>query len=252
MKKPVTTPKPAPAPAGEKTFSLSKNGVRGIGDIANKRKAQVDAELALVGVYSGAVMADYTPNVRCGTTGELTEPDAGELFLAMDKVASEVVKNNNMEAIERLLVNQTIVLNAVFNHMLMNAAKSSQKPHLEMYMRIALRAQAQSRCTAETLSNIKNPRTVFVQQANIANGHQQVNNGIEASNRQTSTHTREIDSKVCQNELLEVGNGNQMDTGAQIAAIRPDTDMATVGMQHRSKDTRGQGKSRQKRLQGQP
>jgi hypothetical protein len=42
-------------------------------------------------------------------------------------------------------------------------------------MRLAFKAQSQSRATIETLAAIKNPPVVFTRQANIANGPQQVN-----------------------------------------------------------------------------
>jgi hypothetical protein len=47
----------------------------------------------------------------------------------------------------------------------------------ERYLRLALKAQSQSRATLETLSAIKNPPVVYAKQANIAHGPQQVNNG---------------------------------------------------------------------------
>ena len=48
----------------------------------------------------------------------------------------------------------------------------------ETYMRMALKAQSQCRATLKTLANIKNPPVVFARQANIAQGPQQVNNGM--------------------------------------------------------------------------
>ena len=42
-------------------------------------------------------------------------------------------------------------------------------------MRLALKAQAQARSTAEALALLKNPMP-YIRQANIANGPQQVNN----------------------------------------------------------------------------
>lgn len=51
----------------------------------------------------------------------------------------------------------------------------------ETYLRLALKAQSQCHATLETLAEIKNPHPVaFVQQANIAHGPQQVNNGAES------------------------------------------------------------------------
>ena len=45
------------------------------------------------------------------------------------------------------------------------------------YLRLALKAQAQSRATAEALAAIKQGPVVIARQANIAHGPQQVNNG---------------------------------------------------------------------------
>jgi hypothetical protein len=59
-------------------------------------------------------------------------------------------------------------------------------------MRFALKAQNQSRATLQALIQLKQPsQTTFVRQANIAQGHQQVNNLAEKI-------------KTPQNELLGV------------------------------------------------
>jgi transposase InsO family protein len=52
-------------------------------------------------------------------------------------------------------------------------------------MRLALKAQSQCRATVEALAEMKNPKPVaYVQQANIANGPQQVNNnGVPFASR---------------------------------------------------------------------
>jgi hypothetical protein len=109
----------------------------------------------------------------------------------------------------------------------------------EIYLRAALKAQAQSRATIEALAEIKSPRAVaFVKQANIAAGPQQVNNGAPASH----AHAGEIPKSA--NELLEDATHEQqqrMVPGAQAAPARGDTTLEAVGAIHRAKDTRGQG-----------
>ena len=79
----------------------------------------------------------------------------------------------------------------------------------------------------ETLGNLRNPRTFIAQQANIAHGPQQVNNG-------ELTRTRETQSE--QSKLLEQTNGEWLDTGAAGQAISSDPAMATVGAVHRTED----------------
>jgi hypothetical protein len=71
-----------------------------------------------------------------------------------------------------------------------------------------LKAQAQCRVTLVALAEMKNPRPVaFVQQANIAAGLQQVNNGappvVELPAFPDSRTGCAWDSKTSANELLE-------------------------------------------------
>ena len=102
-------------------------------------------------------------------------------------------------------------------------------------MNRALKAQSQSRATIQALVELKFPKqSTFVKQANIANGHQQINNG-QASN-ETSTpapaHARENQTKP--NELIEVSNGSEtMDNRAAQSAIPKNKALATVAAQHR-------------------
>lgn len=94
----------------------------------------------------------------------------------------EAVNRGDLAASERMLSAQAVALNAVFCEMARRAALNMGE-HLgatESYMRLALKAQSQSRATVETLAAIKNPPVVFARQANINNGgQQQVNNGAE-------------------------------------------------------------------------
>lgn len=92
-------------------------------------------------------------------------------------------------------------------------------------MRIALKAQNQSRMTLETLAAIKNPPVVFAKQANInqGNGNQQVNNGTPAPDARAEKTINQP------NELLEVQHGGEtLDTRTAGAASGKDKAMAAV------------------------
>jgi len=76
-----------------------------------------------------------------------------------------------------MLTAQVHTLDAIFNNMARRAINAEYMGSLESYLKLALRAQSQARATWETLSATKNPPMVgYVKQANIAQGHQQVNN----------------------------------------------------------------------------
>lgn len=89
------------------------------------------------------------------------------------------VKDGDLSDIEANLTAQAVTLDAMFTELARRAALN-MGTHLgatDTYLRLAMKAQAQCRATAETLAEIKYPRAVaFVRQANIAHGHQQVNN----------------------------------------------------------------------------
>jgi hypothetical protein len=109
----------------------------------------------------------------------------GELSLT-DMVASlrehgEAVNRGDLAAAERMLNAQAVALNTIFGELARRAALNmgTYMGATESYLRLALKAQSQSRATIETLAAIKNPPTVFARQANIAHGPQQVNNGAE-------------------------------------------------------------------------
>jgi len=122
----------------------------------------------------------------------------------------------NLRDVEALLTAQIATLNAMFVDLsrcgLLNAGQYVATS--EIYMRLALKAQAQCRATAETLAAIKNPLTVFTRQANIAQGPQQVNNAIVPAIPAASCAAI---SKTQQNEVLEA-HGERVYVGPTHAA----------------------------------
>jgi hypothetical protein len=119
-----------------------------------------------------------------GTAGvvDLTES------LTLLQTKTEQVHSGDLSGPEAILVAQAVALDVIFNEMARRAALNMGE-HLQAtdtYMRLAMRAQGQCRATVQTLGELKNPRQIaFVKQANIASGHQQVNNHTD-----TCLHTR--------------------------------------------------------------
>jgi hypothetical protein len=92
-------------------------------------------------------------------------------------------------------------------------------------MRLALRAQTQSRCTLEAISNIKNPRTVIAKQANISHGHQQINNGLAPQAQESK-----------ESPFKQSGEDNELltDKSNEGAAIEVNSPMETLEKEHRT------------------
>ncbi len=124
------------------------------------------------------------PSVRAVVTTQTFSKQFGELDLnaLVDQLASQAkaVTDGDLERPEAMLVAQAHTLEAIFHELAQCAARNigHYVETVEIYMRLALKAQSQCRATLETLAAIKNPPPVaFVRQANIAHGPQQVNNG---------------------------------------------------------------------------
>ena len=175
------------------------------------------AELATDGALTAITLQAYA--------GGGKELGVTELLAAMRKAGDETVAGD-MGRFERVLTHQFLTLDALFNNLAQRSGRQDSFKGIEVLMRLALKAQAQARATAETLALIKNPMP-YIRQANIANGPQQVNNG----SFQNSTRTRASAAKTQTppNELLEHQHGNTLDIGAQAAAGRANKKLETVG-----------------------
>ena len=136
------------------------------------------------------------------------------------------VKDGDLQHCESMLVGQAHALQSIFVSLARRAVNQEYLKQYETYLRLALKAQNQSRMTLETLSTLKNPPVVFAKQANInqGSGNQQVNNGTPAPALHGGKNTNQP------NELLEVQHGSKtLDTRTTGAAIGKDKAMATVG-----------------------
>lgn len=147
------------------------------------------------------------------------------------KRQTAAINSGDMTRAENMLVAQAHTLDVLFGQLASRALVAKHMDGLQSYMRLALKAQNQSRATLQTLAELKVPKQVaFVQQANIGN-QVQVNNGTEPA------RTRK--SRKPQNELLEVEHGERLDTRATGMAGGADPAMATVGKKHRAAKRRG-------------
>lgn len=147
------------------TIQLSE-GVDGVTrDMTN---AQMMAAIVTRSALAGATLKAFSGCAvdRIGVT---------DLIGELRKAGAEVV-GGDLGRVERMLVNQAITLDAVFNQLALRASKAEYIKTYEVHMRLAFKAQAQCRTTVEALALLKNPQP-YIRQANIAQGPQQINNG---------------------------------------------------------------------------
>lgn len=167
-------------------------------------------------------------------------PGLNELACVLERKCA-AVRAGDMSGPEDMLLIQAHALDALFGKMIRKAsANMAEYPEaFERYMRFALKAQSQGRATLETLALMKNPPNVlFARQANIAGGHQQVNNGPQAL-----PHAHAGEKQIPTNKLLEGAGigGERLDLGATTAAGGVNQGLEAVGAIHRPKDRSGEG-----------
>lgn len=142
--------------------------------VAQLEKAKIKQAKKLLAPEANAAMIAAYHQKNTGLESE--EIGIMEALYAIEDWNSELKGNNPLQLTERMLLSQAIALNQIFTALANKSSRQEYMKNLETYMRLALKAQSQSRATLETLANIKQPpHVVIAKQANLAN-NQQVNN----------------------------------------------------------------------------
>jgi hypothetical protein len=171
------------------------------------------------------------------TLAQYGKSDGDLDLLALVESLAEVTRANNKGDLRRgeaMLTAQAHTLDAIFNHLAQRAAANMGEylGATESYLKLALRAQSQCRATWEALLAIKNPPVVYARQANIAQGHQQVNNGTAP--RRESQRTRENEIR----QSKQSGDDRELlsDARTSQAESRIDPPLEALGEVDRAED----------------
>lgn len=149
----------------------------------------------------------------------------------------------DLTSMENMLVGQAYALQTMFVSLARRAKAQPLQRNFESVIALALKCQAQSRATIDSLVNLKYPRTmVIAKQANVnQGGQQQVNNGTVPE----VTSSREVPAQTEQNELLEQSHANiitpRLDPRAAQAPERSHQKVETLGAINRPKVSRRKG-----------
>lgn len=148
-----------------RTLKLSTNNTNG------ETKDEAIANIVVEGVMMNAAAA------HAFSQGKLPTLDATECLGSLQRAADRVSKGGDLSQLEAMLTAQAVALNTIFVNFSLRSCDAQGQDYMERTMRLALRAQNQSRATVESLAVVKNPNTpIFAKQANIAHGPQQINN----------------------------------------------------------------------------
>ena len=192
-----------------------------------KQDTKADSEhYAKVSVSAAAMSAALSDSFTAPLFPDLNMIEV--IKVLNDKIAS--VQAGDMTTIEAMLIGQAQALQTMFVSLGRQAVVKTGLQQYTAFMNLALKAQAQSRATIQALIELKYPKqATFVKQANIAGGHQQINNGQASNetNTRAPAHARESTNQP--NELLEVNNGSEtLDGRTTQKTIPKDKAMATL------------------------
>lgn len=196
------------------------------GESDRRTESQSLAKLATTSAMSAGTLQRYS--------GLGDAVDLRDLVTEMKKAGDEVVAGD-LGRIERMLANQAITLDAIFNNMALRSFRQEDLKGIEVLMRLALKAQSQARATAEALALLKNPMP-YIKQANMTSGPQQVNNSYGTAPSVSGVLSGAESFQCAPNKLLEGDHGKRLDIGAPAAAGRADQALAAVGAVHRTGD----------------
>ncbi len=209
---------------------------------AAKMKGATSAEFA---AFSDKITARalHQPEVRAARVIQRFEGESLDINAAADELRELVaeVQAGSMKRPEAMLVAQAHTLDALFSLLATRSHANSNAGYLDAadkYLRLALKAQAQSVRTIEALGELKNPKPVtFVRQANVANGPQQINNGVSGQVRAGAHAHGNI--PIQPNELSGGGNELLPDARASGFTIPANQEVEALGEIHRAEVRRG-------------
>ena len=222
----MTTATKIPMPGKPKSKADPSNTIQMTGDPVSRPR--LIAQMAV------------TPSLQAASTIKQWSHAVGDLDITglIDELRQQAAtaSGGDLKRQEAMLAIQAHTLDTIFNE-LARRSQVNMGHYLDAgdrYMRLALKAQSQCRATIETLAEMKNPKPVaFVQQANIANGPQQVNNGPQPG------ASRARESEIQQSKLLEEQRDEWLDARAAQAAGSGNPSVEAVGAIYGTKDSRG-------------
>ena len=129
------------------------------------------------GVNTGSIIAQiYRKTTFDNNVSTVEGVDVSVISKAI-REQEVLLAKGDLTSLENMLLGQTHTLNSLFGMLVGKMSIAEQLKHFEVFGRLALKAQNQTRQTASTLAEIKGvKKTTFIHQLNNAQ-NQQVNNG---------------------------------------------------------------------------
>ena len=163
------------------------------------------------------------------------------------RAVQAAVNGGDLSAAEAMLIAQATSLQSLSVRLLEKATMQDWMPQFETYMRLGLKAQAQSRLALEALAAVRHGPAVFAKQANVSNGGpQQINNGFCPSPLPPLEPCAPVPFEIPQSRLLALHGGATVDTATAATAGGSDPALGTMEAVHRPDNRRRQAAGKSK------
>ena len=173
-----------------------------------------------------ALTPEHTSTAVLSEFGVMNGASIGDMAHELKRLTA-AINSGDVRRAESILAAQAHTLDGLFANLALRANASASLDQFDSYLRLALKAQSQCRATLQTLGELKAPRQVaFVKQANIGNN-------VQVNNESAAPLVRARKTKKTQSELLEVENGEWLDTRAQSTPSGFNSHAQTVAKEHR-------------------
>ncbi len=160
-----------------KTVAPAKSSSSAAGGVDDEMEKKRD-RLAKDMIEPDVRHADLALRFSAGALGvgqSENSPDFGNYFVEMIR-ATRRAESGDLAIASRLLVAQALSLDGIFTEMARRGAVNMREypQAMEIYMRLALKAQANSRATLEALAKLHQPREQTVRHVHVNEGGQAV------------------------------------------------------------------------------
>jgi len=228
--KPVNSGRKRDGKSQKKVFAESSE-TKELALAAARKEKKAMAKSTVYHLNNAAAVVDAYAVINAGNV------DILDLVEAL-KESCAIAITGDLSGMEAMLISQSVALQTIFTNLARRASKQELMSHYQMFLSLALKAQAQSRATIQALVELKFPKQVaFVKQANISGGAQQVNNGATPERLESRTEESNSLKNKVSSQIEDTRHEREtLDFGTTAAAGRTNPAMVPVGKVDRAKD----------------
>lgn len=151
------------------------------------------------------------------------------------RAIGRAVNAGDLSSAEAMLVGQALSMQMLSARLIERGLAQEYMPQFETFLRLGMKAQAQSRQAIEALGNLKHGPAIYARQANVAQGGpMQVNNNPAPPAMPAQARVEDMQTSPSQLSLAHELHANPSPSSCSSGT---DAQVASLGEVHRAKDS---------------